>query len=95
MLLSQGTEHDGDAERILLEDVQASIENMVEIMQSYRNRGALSKICTSALCKRRQDEAEMAIKSAAQYLEVSGLHSRSWYFREGFQSWVKKKRRFF
>lgn len=61
---------DGEVERILLEDVQESIEDMLQIMRSYKSKNTVSKVFVSTLCKRRQDEAEAAINSAVQRLQV-------------------------
>lgn len=66
----QATAHDGEAERVLLEDVNMSVVDMAEVVGSYKNRRALSKLFGSALCKRRKDEADAAIAAAVQRLEV-------------------------
>lgn len=67
---AQAKGRDGEAERVLLEDVQESIADMVQIMQSYKNKNMVSKVFVSTLCKRRQEEAEAAINSAIQRLQV-------------------------
>lgn len=44
---------------------------MLQIMRSYKNKNMVSRIFVSTLCKRRQDEAEAAINSAVQRLQVA------------------------
>lgn len=66
----QARGHDGEAERILLEDVQDSIVDMVQIMQSYKSKNMVSKVFVSSLCKKRQEEAESNINAAVQRLQV-------------------------
>lgn len=68
---SQAVGHDGETEDVLLEDIQECVESIGEIMQSYRSKGATAKMCASTLCKRRRDETEVAISTAAQRLQVS------------------------
>lgn len=54
-----------------MEDIQESICEMSEIMQSYASRGfSAEEAFWSALCHRRQSEAELAIALASQRLEV-------------------------
>ncbi|CAM9669528.1 unnamed protein product, partial [Laminaria digitata] len=65
-----------EAERVLLEDVHESIADMVQIMQSYKNKNMVSKVFVSTLCKRRQEEAEAAINSTVQRLQL-GLQVRA------------------
>ena len=66
----QTTARRGEAERILLEDVQDSIRGMAEIVQCYKNKHMVTEVFTSVLCRRRQDEAEEAIAAAETHLEV-------------------------
>ncbi|CAM9410879.1 unnamed protein product, partial [Hapterophycus canaliculatus] len=66
---------DVEAAHVLLEDVQDSIEDMMQIMQSYRSKNMLSKVFVSSLCKKRQEEAEAAINAAVQRLQL-GLQVR-------------------
>ncbi|CAM9401021.1 unnamed protein product, partial [Scytosiphon promiscuus] len=66
---------DGEAGRVLLEDVQDSIQDMMQIMQSYRSKNMLSRLFVSSLCKKRQEEAELAINAAVQRLQL-GLQVR-------------------
>ena len=74
----QATAHDGEAERVLLEDVQECIAETVEIIQSYKNRNMVSRAFASPLCKRRLREAEEAIMSAVQRLQVGGWLGGGW-----------------
>ena len=56
----------------MLEDVQECVAETVEIIQSYKNRNMVSRAFASPLCKRRLREAEEAIMSAVQRLQVGG-----------------------
>lgn len=70
-VFAQAVGENGEAERFLLEDVRESIEDMVQVMQSYKNKNAVSKVLVSTLCKRRQEEAEASIDAAMHRLQVS------------------------
>ena len=72
----QATAHDGEAERVLLEDVQECVAEMVEIVQSYKNRNMVSRAFMSPLCKQRLEEAGVAIMSAVQRLQVGRVATR-------------------
>lgn len=61
---------DGEAARVLLDDVQDSIQDMVQIMQSYRSKNMLSRVFVSSLFKKRQEEAEEGINACIQRLQV-------------------------
>lgn len=67
----QSGEASGEAERVLLEDVRESINDLVQLMITYRSKNKLSKVVTSSLCKRRQEEAEAAIDMALSRLQAS------------------------
>ncbi|CAN0000917.1 unnamed protein product, partial [Ascophyllum nodosum] len=69
-VLAKTTARRGEAERILLEDVQDSIRGMAEIVQCYKNKHMVTEVFTSVLCRRRQDEAEEAIAAAETHLEA-------------------------
>ena len=79
LLLQKGEGKRGEAERVLLEDVQESIADMVQIMQSYRNKNMVSRVFVSTLCKRRQEEAEAAINSTVQRLQVGDFFSSKFF----------------
>ncbi|CAM9776414.1 unnamed protein product, partial [Ectocarpus sp. 12 AP-2014] len=66
---------DDQAVRVLLEDVQDSIADLLQIIESYKSKNALSKVFVSSLCKKRQEEAEVAINAAVQRLQL-GLQVR-------------------
>ncbi|CAM9398006.1 unnamed protein product, partial [Ectocarpus fasciculatus] len=66
---------DGQAVRVLLDDVQDSIADLLQIIESYKSKNALSKVFVSSLCKKRQEEAEVAINAAVQRLQL-GLQVR-------------------
>lgn len=61
---------DGDATRVLLEDVHDSIADMVQIIQSYRSKNMVSRVFVSSLFKKRQEEAEESINACLQRLQV-------------------------
>ncbi|CAM9401831.1 unnamed protein product, partial [Scytosiphon promiscuus] len=70
-VLRKATAHDGQVERVLMEDVQESICEMSEIMQSYESRGcSAEEVSKSGLCDLRQGETEEAIASASQRLQL-------------------------
>ncbi|CAM9968731.1 unnamed protein product [Ectocarpus sp. 6 AP-2014] len=66
---------DDQAVRVLLDDVQDSIADLLQIIESYKSKNALSKVFVSSLCKKRQEEAEVAINTAVQRLQL-GLQVR-------------------
>ncbi|CBN73941.1 Putative Leucine Rich Repeat Protein Kinase (Partial), partial [Ectocarpus siliculosus] len=66
---------DDQAVRVLLDDVQDSIADLLQIIESYKSKNALSKVFVSSLCKKRQEEAEVAINAAVQRLQL-GLQVR-------------------
>lgn len=68
----QGEQPVGEVEQALLDDVQESVSGLVEVMQAWNNKSAISKVFTSTLAKRRQEEAEDAIKEAVSRLQVTG-----------------------
>lgn len=66
----QGGEAVGEAEKLLIEDVHASVNDLVQLMQAWKSKNMISKVFTSSLCKRRQEEAEAAISDAVTRLQV-------------------------
>ncbi|CBN73944.1 Two component regulator three Y domain protein/ leucine rich repeat-containing protein [Ectocarpus siliculosus] len=66
---------DSQAVHVLLDDVQDSIADLLQIIESYKSKNALSKVFVSTLCKKRQEEAEVAINAAVQRLQL-GLQVR-------------------
>eukprot|EP00903_Cladosiphon_okamuranus_P009797 g9314.t1 len=69
-VLGKAERKDGEAARVLLDDVQDSIQDMVQIMQSYRSKNTLSRIFVSSLFKKRQEEAEDGINACIQRLQL-------------------------
>ncbi|CAM9968517.1 unnamed protein product [Ectocarpus sp. 6 AP-2014] len=66
---------DSQAVHVLLDDVQDSIADLLQIIESYKSKNALSKVFVSTLCKKRQEDAEVAINAAVQRLQL-GLQVR-------------------
>lgn len=63
----------GEAERVLIQDVHDAIVDLVELIKAYQSRCALSKVLVSTLFKRRQEEADAVIDRAAARLHVSAV----------------------
>lgn len=59
------------AERVLLDDVRESIDDLVQIIQTYKAKNRFSKVMTSSLFRKRQEEAEAVINMAMSRLQVS------------------------
>ncbi|CAM9807784.1 unnamed protein product, partial [Ascophyllum nodosum] len=68
----------GDAERSLLEDVQDSVSNLVDIIRIYESKNNISKLFVSLLFKSRQEEAEAIMKDAVLRLQL-GLQIEARY----------------
>ncbi|CAB1104612.1 unnamed protein product [Ectocarpus sp. CCAP 1310/34] len=66
---------DGQAVRVLLDDVQDSIADLLQIIESYKSKNALSEVFVSSLCKKRQEEAEVAMKTAVQSFHSSSVEA--------------------
>lgn len=60
-----------DAESVLLDDVRESIEDLVQIIQTYKAKNKFSKVMMSTLFRKRQEEAEAVINMAISRLQVS------------------------
>lgn len=54
-----------------MEDVRESIDDLVQLIQTYKSKKMLSKVMVSSLFKRRQEEAEAVINMAITRLQVS------------------------
>lgn len=85
--MHQAEETIGEAERVLLDDVRDSVGDLVAVMQAWKSKNAISKVFTSTLCKRRQEEAEDAIKEAVSRLQVRKEEVHSVY------SLIRKKKK--
>lgn len=68
---NQGDRAYAEAERVLLDDVREAIEDLVEVIQTYKAKNKFSKVLMSTLFKRRQEEAEAVIAMAISRLQVS------------------------
>lgn len=73
VVLLKAEGRDGEATRVLVDDVHDSIADMVQIMQSYRSKNMLSRVFVSSLFKKRQEEAEESINACVQRLQVQAL----------------------
>lgn len=74
---TQATAHDGETERLLLEDVRECVADVMEIVRAYKSTSSgLSKVFDSTLCTRRRMEAYEAIDVAQQRLEVGTKYNR-------------------
>lgn len=72
---TQATAHDGETERLLLENVRECVADVMEIVRAYKSTASgLSKVFESTLCTRRRREADEAIDVAQQRLEVIYTH---------------------
>lgn len=55
---------------MLIEDVHEAIFDVVELIKTYQSKNKLSKVLTSTLFKRRQDELDAAVDRAIVRLQV-------------------------
>eukprot|EP00903_Cladosiphon_okamuranus_P009809 g9324.t1 len=70
-VLGQATAHDGQAERVLMEDIKENISEMSEIMQLYESRSCSAvEASLSALCGRRKGQVDVAINAAVSRLQL-------------------------
>lgn len=63
------------AEREFVEDVREAIADFVGLIKTYKSKNKLSKVLTSSLFRRRQEEADAAIHRALTRLNVSFCHT--------------------
>lgn len=73
----KGEEPYAKAERVLLDDVRVSIDELVQIIQTYRAKSRIGRVMTSSLFKKRQEEAEAVTNMAISRLQVRGNESRA------------------
>lgn len=61
---------------MLLEDVRLAIDDLVQIIQTYKAKNKFAKVVMSTLFKKRQGEAEALVNMAMTRLQVrpSGLN---------------------
>lgn len=57
-------------ERMLIEDVQTAVADMVELIKTYRSKGRLSQVIVSTMFRRRMEETEAVIDRAISDLKV-------------------------
>ena len=73
---TQGDRSYAESERVLLEEVRESIEDLVQIMKTYKSKNKVSKVMMSTLFKKRQEEAEAVINMAIGRLQVGPISRR-------------------
>ena len=71
MPFTKGNDANGEMERMLIEDVQAAVGGMVELIKTYRSRRRITQVIFSAMFRQRMKEAEAAIDRAISDLKVS------------------------
>lgn len=65
----------GEAMRVLIEDVNDAIYDLVELIKLFQSKNKLSKVLMSTLFKRRQEELDAVVDRAVTRLHVSGVGS--------------------
>lgn len=70
VIVCQDNDARTEAERFQLDDVRGSINDLVQLIQTYKNNNKLVKIVTSSLFEQRQREVEAVIDSALTRLQV-------------------------
>ena len=69
----QGGDTHSEVERVLIEEVRDAVSDLVDLIKSYQNKNKLSKVLTSTLFKRRQEEMDAVVDRAILHLHVSGV----------------------
>ncbi|CAM9606844.1 unnamed protein product, partial [Hapterophycus canaliculatus] len=69
----KGGETNGQAERVMIEDVHDAMFDMVELIKAYQSKNKLSKVLMSTLFRRRQEELDAVVDRAIIRLQLS-LH---------------------
>lgn len=70
VVICQNEETQENAQQVLIDDVRYGVEDLVELMKIYSGKNIISKVFTSSLFQRRQEEAEAAINLAIDRLQV-------------------------
>lgn len=70
-LRCQGKEFPDEVEHVLLEDGRESIDDLVQLIQTYKRKNKMVRVITSYLFKRRQEDLETALNRALGHLQVS------------------------
>ena len=63
----------------MIEEVHYAVEDLVELIKTYQSKNRMSKVLTSTLFKRRQDELEAVVDRAILRLHVSGVKQHVLY----------------
>lgn len=74
---NKGNGANGEVERLLIEDVQTAVRDMVELIKTYRSKRRISQVIVSTMFKRRMDEMEAVIDRAISDLNVSLFRCRN------------------
>lgn len=82
----QGGQLLDEADRVLLEEVRESIDDLVQLIHIYRRKNRMVRVMTSTLFRRRQEELEAGINLAVNRLQardqnvlgVGGYGDRWW-----------------
>lgn len=69
----QGGDTVGETARVLIEDVQEAIFDVVQLIKTFQSKNRLSKLFMSTLFKRRQEELDAVVDRAISRLQVSGV----------------------
>ena len=70
----------GEAARVLIDDVQDAIFDLVELIKTFQSKSKLSKLLLSTLFKRRQEELDAVVDRAMTRLQVGWIsHFRSFH----------------
>lgn len=64
-------------ERMLIEDVNTAVGDMVELVKVYRTKGRISQVVCSTMFRRRMEETEAVIDRAMSDLKVSFFNVRN------------------
>lgn len=89
MYHTKGNTINGEMGRMLIDDVQTAVGDMVELIKTYRSKRKLSQVIVSTMFKRRLAETEAVIDRAISDLKVS-LFARFYGTRQaanGCPSW--------
>lgn len=71
LLCHEGKEVPDEVERVLLEDVRESIDDLAQLIWTYQSKNKMVRVMTSSLFYRRQEELETAVHNALNHLQVS------------------------
>lgn len=67
----QGGDTNSAVERVLVQEVHDAVSDLVDLIKTYQSKNRLSKVLTSTLFKRRQEEMDAVVDRAILHLHVS------------------------